>query len=171
MLRPLPFILGLLLSSAGLSAQTPLPTGGTRLRIVTVERSITGLLVSEGSDSIVLRTGDGSTASVSRSDVRGVEQSLGWRSNAWRGAELGAGIGAAIGVLFGAMADTDGDSPAYRQLEKTGQIITNGGIGLAVGAVGGFAIGSRTRSERWRPRPAVHALIVTPSGAGLQLRF
>lgn len=133
-----------------------------------------GSLVHRTADSIVIAGPAGErTFHEARGSV--VEISAGRRANTLRGLGIGVITGGLAGVLLGLSSGTDGDGGFFEF--TAGEKAAMGGIGGGIlGGLAGTIIGSMSKSERWRPLPAVAAPAVTGlpggrAGVGLAVAF
>ena len=147
-----------LVALAGASdAQTPAPADGGRVRVTTADRQLIGIVRSVGEGTVALIDSEGDSVLVAMQDVRRLEMSGGWKSNGLRGAEIGAGAGFFLGLLLGSLPQREEPEPetilgdAFRSFESLERMGTYGLLGAVAGAAAGFAIGSRSESERWAP--------------------
>ena len=148
--------------------QAPAPIG-SRIRATPrapYHRSITGTLVAQSGDTIVIHVLRSDTARVALSALELVEVSAGPRTHFWKGAGYGFLIGAAGGAAAGAAA-IDADWRAVGALLGAGL----GGLG---GLLVGGGIGSNVSSEYWKPAPGWELSLVLPAtrpGLGISVRF
>jgi len=151
--------LGLLLPIS-LTAQQPLPlTPGQRVRVVIPgpggrpARHVTGNLLRQGADTLVLVTGGGlvrpETLAVALAPDRRLEVVAGTRSR-WR---EGAGVGCALGLVAGAAIGAGqrrSPGPWNVGPDIDPQILL-AGIAGGAGCLVGWAVGSSIRTETWAP--------------------
>lgn len=157
-------------------AQSDALGAGSRVRVTTGDRQLVGVVRSAGGGSLSLIDARVDSVFLTGSEVRTVEVSRGRKSNGGRGATTGAGAGLFVGILLGSFPAHDqrdsflGDG--LEGLETMGRMGTYGLIGGVAGAVLGFAIGSRSESERWSrvelDRPVAFA---APGRIGLSVSF
>lgn len=111
MFRPCIAALALLLAHATASAQTAPVESGSRVRVTTAQGQVIGIVRSIANGSITLIDQAGDSLLITRSDLRSVELSLGWKSNGQRGAQLGSGAGFLLGIALGAFIGGGDDDP------------------------------------------------------------
>jgi hypothetical protein len=163
-------------------AQTSdLPPAGARVRVKQSEYGagwLEGKLIELSADSAAIaltRTAD--TVRFATGRLVPVEVSQGLRARSGKGALLGLGIGAGTGLILGIAAsaeDCTGFCPVeVGPAEIFGVSVLLGGVGAGIGAL----IGSRSRSERWRPvnvrsdGPVRPEPLVGAGRLGLSFRF
>lgn len=119
-----------------------------------------GILLRVGSDSLALRTPDGSAATFPKMQILRVEVSNG--GNRRRGAFQGLGIGAVVGLVgFKVWADQHYVDDEFNVL---GAVV----IGMPVGGIIGALVGASLSRERWLP---VHLDMATGPDFRIGLRF
>ena len=148
---------------------------GDRIRLKTDSNPsawLTGILVTEGADSMRVELAGHAPVAVARGAVRQLEVSRSQRRAVGPGAIQGAAWGSLIGAVVAArgMAKPCALHTAAAAVCGEKRILVGSGLGLTLGALVGAAIGSLIKTERWEatslPLPQV---VVTPRGTGLAL--
>ena len=145
MRRSLLFILSCCVPASIAGQATAIPLGA-RVQVETHdEASITGTLMSQTEDSVIVATPEAPRVVASWESVARVQVSDGRTRT--RGAVRGMKVGAAVGG--GIIAITFGVAFLGARDANVGDLFAYVGSGAVVGAVYGAAIGSLVRAERW----------------------
>lgn len=174
-------VMGLSALAAPLGAQRPLPVdSGSRVRIVRevgAPRTITGTLVAQRADSLVIvPAGDGPPQAVARRELRSLEIRRPGRDvalDAVLGGAVGAVGGGGMGWFIGHYLLCD-LRPVFRGClfhrdKRQGLIAIGAGVGAFAGLVLTGAFSAASKGERWEPVPLEGGLAVRllPSGAAV----
>ena len=151
---------------ATLAHAQPTFSPGDRVRVTTADGSVTGVVVADQADTLIVRHGSlGATTPFPYADIRALD--LGVSRSRWRGAAKGALIlgGAATVVTLGLA----GASATVPESMGAGFILIYGAVAVPAAAAVGAAFGALLPGERWEPARYAPASLGV-GGAGLSLR-
>lgn len=138
-----------------LACQDPVPLApGERIRVRAVNQRAVGTLLTISGDTLIIAAADPggmgeAPVRIPRWMITRVEVSRGWEPAGPKGARVGAVIGLPVGLLVAVLRRatcTDCDLNAAQS-----SVLGAAAIGMGVGAVLGYAVGSTRRVERWEP--------------------
>ncbi|HEX7336815.1 MAG TPA: hypothetical protein VF252_06360 [Gemmatimonadales bacterium] len=157
-----------LLTATPLAAFQAQLNPGARIRVTSDSgspRARIGTLVSMDSNALHFRSAkDSSLISVPTGSLVRLEQSMGRKSNAGRGAFIGALVGAGTGLLLGLLASAaEDDRDSFYDVGPEDVFAATAVLGAAGAGVGAL-IGAMSHRDRWEPVPL-------PGGTGRARRM
>jgi hypothetical protein len=169
MMRRTVFLAGLIAEFVGASppalAQAVPPnasvvvTAGSRVRVTAPATGrVVGTLLSATADSVQIELTGGSTLTLPKAGLSGLELSTGVRRNGWRGAGIGLLVGAGVGGVVGLATYRRAECyetalegffcDIVNRTSRSVTVISDAAMAGAAGAIVGALIG-RVGRERW----------------------
>lgn len=158
------------------------PSARIRVKPVGSTTEVIGRVVELRGDTLHFASESGvSVKPLPISQIATLDTSAGMRGHLIEGTLVGAGIGGGMGAVIGAVSYTPCTDPRFMAcLMHPSSRGAAAGMGMSAGAVVGALVGAlagaTTRSERWDPvrwakRASNVRPIISPTRAGLKLRF